>query len=66
MTFTVEFFVRNPFYVEVEADSKEEAERIVLERFMSVDSFMDDILYYLNRNEFNDAQYDLGTTLTDS
>lgn len=65
MEFAVEFFVRNPFYATVKADSKDEAERIVAKRFEDVDAFMDDILAYLNSNEFNDAEYDFGTTLVD-
>lgn len=65
MDFTVEFFVRNPFYTTVEADSKEEAERIVAERFRDVDAFMDNILAYLDSNEFASSEYDFGTTLSD-
>lgn len=65
MEFTVEFFVRNPFYTTVEADSKEEAEAIVEQRFRDVDAFMDDILAYLDSNEFANSEYDFGTTLSD-
>lgn len=62
--FTVEYCVVNPFYTTVQAESKEEAEQIVRERFRSVDAFMDDILAYLESNEFASSEYDFGTTLS--
>lgn len=61
--FTVEFFVRNPFYTTVKAESREEAERLVRERFEDVNAFMDAILAYFDYNEFDGSDYNFGTTL---
>lgn len=64
MNFTVEFFVRNPFYLDIEADTRDEAEKKAAEILDSTDAFMDTILDYLDRNEFNESDYEFGTTLS--
>lgn len=64
--FTVEFFVHNPFYITINADSREQAEQRASAILNHPEELARAISEYIETNEIVNSEYSFGTTLTEA